>query len=45
VYCFPSTYTVSPTLKTNAASAGGAAIAKDSGSARSKRFNSDLLSK
>src|SRR6266446_9949102 len=42
LYCFPSTYTVSPTLKMNAASAGGVTTAA-SNNARNKRFNSDLL--
>src|SRR5437667_8582212 len=42
LYCFPSTYTVSPTLKMNADSAGGVTTAA-SNIARSKRFNSDLL--
>src|SRR6266705_6117260 len=42
LYCFPSTYTVSPTLKMNAASAGGVTTPA-SNNARNKRFNSDLL--
>src|SRR6266513_4847842 len=42
LYCFPSTYTVSPTLKMNAASAGGVTTAA-SNNARNKRFNPDLL--
>src|SRR6266513_457290 len=42
LYRFPSTYTVSPTLKMNAASAGGVTTAA-SNNARNKRFNSDLL--